>query len=818
MYARALCQHVACARPLSLVLRREAFRAQHLHRVHEQAVANALEEEEGRDVLQPPRGAGHNGGYTLQYNPSCYHLSQRDPGASLSREVEVEEAVHTAVIPPFRQQSNHYSVSSSRHLSSSQNTLLDLAFNRSSGGSKAEHVPSHPAAPQTPLVDPRSFQRCRPEYSAMSVDLTQRPAPIQSQQAFLLLHKVTVLKGSMEPSDVTDFLCNLGQLHQDQTSLVRGDTRFIMLLRYAVENLRYFTTAQLLEVLRAFVWLGLPSTHSMLGLYETELAHRAEEMSVHQLLLAADLCRCLGRSVPKYLERLYHCISLHLKEVGVSELVQLLYIIGEGRRSPEELVHPIEQLLMRYLDRLEPEEVGAVCLGLFKSQISLSIGGVNHLVDRAVSQVKDMSDFALVNVLKLLRFSYVDHKAWLEAMAQEVPRRTPTMGVQGLMHIALACSALHYRDDRILLAIAGRLPLLASHCRSKDSAKLLWAFGTLGVLPSQCPSLYPSLTEALRLKKAEYRYYPEHLLTGLLGLAFVCKLPEDLAALALSPEFVSLATRSKQMDLKKDLFTLDGTVALEFPGWTGPRLSRQLREEVAGTLWNFAHSDVCQKNEVLEAESILGELLGGEEYVRKCMIIPHTRSIDLEVHLDPTGQPLPVGSAVCDLTSSLERSTSSSKSSVDWERISTGVILTESLMAQLTNTKKSQPPPPANPKPQRIPLQRLDPDEGGRQFSMGVELSDGLVESLTKPVVPSCAPRGAPRASPVKLAIQVSNRNHYCYRSQLLLGLHAMKRRQLALAGYRVVELPHWEWFPLLRKSRMEKLAYLHCKVFSRLD
>ncbi|KAF3843203.1 hypothetical protein F7725_002052 [Dissostichus mawsoni] len=144
------------------------------------------------------------------------------------------------------------------------------------------------------------------------------------------------------------------------------------------------------------------------------------------------------------------------------------------------------------------------------------------------------------------------------------------MGVKGLMHVALACSALHYRDDNILMAIAERVPSLVAHCRIKDSCKLLWAFGTLGFPPVQSPSFYPSLTNALRERKAEFQRYPEHLLTALLGLAFVSQFPEDLITIALSPDFVKLALKSTKLELKKDLLTLDETVGLELPHWSGP--------------------------------------------------------------------------------------------------------------------------------------------------------------------------------------------------------------------------------------------------------
>ncbi|KAF4113949.1 hypothetical protein G5714_006494 [Onychostoma macrolepis] len=641
---------------------------------------------------------------TLVYKPSAYYQRPTVHSSTTGRsETEEKLSGNLPLNPAFRQQRSPYSISASQWLSSTKNTLLSTASNRGA-------IPT-PNATKEPSInsDLRAFQRCRPEYRNMTHDPSQRSSTVDLNEALLVLHKVAVQKDNMEPSEVTNFLSKLGQIPQEQTAVVRGDKRFNTLLRYSVEILQNFTTPQLLDALRAFVNLGLPQSHSVLGLYETEFCRRAGEMELHQLLLAANLWRCLRRVVSKYLEKLFDNVSRNFNQMGVPELVQLLYIIGEGRRCPDTLVQPLESLLMRHLSQLKPEELGTVCLGLFKSQRSLSEGATRRLMDRAVVVVEDMSDFGIVNVMKLMRFSYLDHLPWLEAMGSEVPRRAPQMEVQGLMHIVLACSALHYRNDRVLLAVAERLPNVVGGCRSKDAAKMLWAFGNLGVLSKECPNLYPCLTAILRERHAEFQRYPEHLLTALLGLAFAGLFPEDLLSLALSAEFVNKACNSKELELKKDLFTLDGTVGLELPESTVPRLSLAIREEVTKLLWDFAQLDICQKPEVLEAEDVLRNLLGGEMFVRKHMILPHLRSIDLEVHLDRNDQPVPVSSEPC------QQNLASQKSDA---RLS-GVTITDDLLAQLTNTQKT-PVQPSNQFFQKPEIHTVEPVNERKVFSMWV--------------------------------------------------------------------------------------------------
>lgn len=809
MSVRALWRQAATLRVFTHSPSGPVYRAQHLS--SERKYGKVQKEEKSRTAQQPPSGENADG-CSLVYNPSAYYQTRAECSAMQRGSLREDETSQSTPSAGFRQQINHNVISSSRHLSFSKNTQIDFAFNRDVADKG--HKFDRPKNDVSPYIKrhTRAFQRCRPEYSMMTYDVSQHPPPIQIKDGLSLLHKAALIR-NISASNIAHFMCELGRLEPEQTGTVRGSMRFSMLLRYSVENLPNFTLVQLIEILCAFVRLELSHHHSVLELYEAEFSRRANDMELHQLLLVADLWRCLGRSVPQYVVKMCDCISKHFNQMGPPELVQFVYILGESRQCPAFILQCLEGIVMRHVEELEGEEVGAICLGLFKTQNSLSEGALRRLVDRACVVVKEISDFGIVNVMKLMRFSHLDHLPWLEMLSYEVPRRAPQMAAQGLMHIALTCSALHYHDDRILLAVAEHLPHLPSRYRSKDAAKLLWAFGNLGILPSQCPSLHPRLTEALRDRESEFLTYPEHLLTALLGLAFVGQFPHDLLSLALSPEFTNQVTGL--IDLKKDLFTLDGTVAIELPGWTGPRMNPSIKEEVTKQLWNFAQSELCQKPEVLEAEAVLQHLLGEKVFVHKRMILPHMRSIDLEVHLDPGGNPLPVAS---ETYQSHHNPDNGSFWPQDWKQMHTGVTLTDDLLVQLTSGKKTaMPMTVSNQQPILCPVEASAKRES--ILSIGVDLTDDLLYAITKRQACSSIHNRANSASGVaRLAVQVTSRNHYCYRTQRLTGLYAMKRRQLALAGYTVVEVPHWEWFPLLRRSLAEKLAYMHCKIFTSFD
>ncbi|KAM6269622.1 FAST kinase domain-containing protein 5, mitochondrial [Porphyrio hochstetteri] len=750
--------------------------------------------------------------YRVLYNPSAYAKSR---AASQQHAAgNSGQALGEAFTSPGAAQAQHtFSTASSQALPPVTDTLpkpkpkqllkqpILTDFSAVQTREEAERIQSEL---HDSKEDPRVFQKGRPEYRSLSYDRFDPVETLPLEEGDLILHSVAKLKDSQSPGTITDYFCKLSRLPVEQHAALVSKPAFNTLCHCAVKNIQLLSTSDLISILKACVRLGVPPTHPLLNACEKEFCRRVWDMNLDQLLLVADCWRCLERSVPSYLSILFSYANMHWKDLTLPQFVQLVYIIGEGRRSPADLTQKMESMILKYFDSFTLEEVGAICLGFFKSLSDISDHVMRKIADRVSLQMEDMSTYALVNVLKMLRYSRMDHLPLLKELGKVIPAQIPSINIQGIMHITLTCSSLHYFDEGIMAAVAMSLPSKAAYCRSKDAAKFLWSFGCLDYEPPNEEEFYSSLIEQMHKKLHEFWKFPEHLLTGLLGLAFVKRFPEELIDYALRDEFIQ-KTRGSKYELKKDLFTLSKSVEIECPSYQGSCLSPQLYQEMTEMVLNFAEQEIYVRPEIVEAASLLESMLGGPEYVKKHMILPHTRSSDLEVHLTMDGQPIPFN---------LEDPVADKKLK------DIGISLTDDLMSQLIKGRSNSQSPVGVENEVRTPGQERGEE---RQTGDRAALSGGaFITDARSQVEPKsgCHPKAPPslalnqQPQGVKLAIQVSNRNHYCCYSKRLLGLHCLKRRQLRRLGYVVVELPFWEWFPLLKRTRLEKLSYLHYKVF----
>ncbi|XP_008046177.1 FAST kinase domain-containing protein 5, mitochondrial [Carlito syrichta] len=751
-------------------------------------------------------------GYRAFYSPFAFNATQNVAYwnvRSSTQHGEQDPPQHGSPCDPAKKVKNIGSTSSSRSIVTTNSALLALEFSKASTSKASTWQPGSFGAVRVDEEDievfdslegPRVFLQLRPEYQLHSYRRSETYQSLSVSEGELILHKVTVYQKNLQPQIIADYFCKLSFLPAEQRSVLLSNASFALLCQLGVKNIQLFDTPNLINILKAFVSLGIPHYHSMLDVYESRFCRQLWEMSVDQLLLVADMWRYLGRRVPRFLKIFFSYLNLHWKELSLSQLIHLIYIIGENRQVPQDLMQKLESLILKYIDLINLEEVGTICLGFFKSSSSLSEFVMRKIGDLACADMQHLSSHALVNILKMFRFTHVDHINFMKRFGEIAPQRIPSLGVQGVMHLTLACSALRILDEDVMNAVASSLPPRVAHCRSKDVAKILWSFGALNYKPPNAEEFYSSLINEIHRKLPEFNQYPEHLLTCLLGLAFSEYFPIEFIDFALSPGFVRLAQERSTFDLTKELYTLDGSVGIECPDYRGNRLSSHLKQEGSEMLWNLVRKDMNSKPEFLETLFLLETMLGGPQYIKHHMILPHTRSSDLEIQLDVNMKPLP-----------FNKEARPAENVAKLRLKNVGVSLTDDLMNQLLKGRA------------RRNFQREVESETGQQ-SMEVDnkatvpLGDSLCTVAEKSEATEidglCSPAHV-QAPEVKLAIQFTNRNQYCYGSRDLLGLHNMKRRQLVRLGYRVVELSYWEWLPLLKRTRLEKLAFLHEKVFT---
>ncbi|XP_004634376.1 FAST kinase domain-containing protein 5, mitochondrial isoform X2 [Octodon degus] len=710
---------------------------------------------------------------------------------------------HSGSCHPARRVKNIDGTISSQRVLIINSALLDLGFHKASTSKTSTLQPRNMRADEEDVEvfdtfkDTRVFLQLRPEYKLHSYNKSETCQPLSVSESELILHKVRVSQNNLQPQTIVDYFCKLSSLPAEQCPILLLNASFALLCQLSVKNIKLFDIPDLISIFKALVNLEIPYSHPMLDVYETRFGHQVWEMSLDQLLLVADLWRHLGRKAPRFLKIFFSYLNLHWKDLSLSQLVHLIYIIGESRQVPQDLMQKLESLILKYFDLINLEELGTICLGFFKSSSSLSEFAMRKIGDLACADMHHLSSHALVHILKMFRFTHVDHANFMKQFVEIAPQRIPSLGVQGVMHLTLACSSLRMLDEGIMNAVAASLPPRVAHCRSKDVAKILWSFGTLNYKPPNTEEFYSSLINEIHRKLPEFNQYPEHLFTCLLGLAFSGYFPAELINVALSPEFVRLAQDRSKFELTKELYTLDGAVGIECPDYKGNRLSSHLQQEASANLWDLARKDMNSKPEFLEALSFLETMLGGPQYIKHHMILPHTRSSDLEVWLDVNMNAIPFNR---------EAIPAEDKVMLKLKRV--GVSLTDDLMNQLLKGKAKRH------------FQTETESETGQWPIMlekaAIPMGSFLVTNKPGAVdMAGLCPPAHMQALPVKLAIQFTHRNQYCYGTRNLLGLHSMKRRQLVRLGYRVIELPHWEWFPLLKRTRSEKLAFLHEKVFT---
>ncbi|MEQ2268523.1 hypothetical protein XENORESO_002612 [Xenotaenia resolanae] len=236
-------------------------------------------------------------------------------------------------------------------------------------------------------------------------------------------------------------------------------------------------------------------------------------------------------------------------------------------------------------------------------------------------------------------------------------------------------------------------------------------------------SFDPHLLVLMAYSLAVADRFPEELIREIFSIDFLGKLDCQLESL---PETLNMRTRQRLMDLNR-------AVCLECPEfqvpWFHERYCQQLQKK-----GNVSVSPVQQ-----QIHKMLGEVLGGINFVQAAVITPYFYTVDFECKLDKHLQPLPY--------SELSTMQISDRGKVLWDSSS------------LENAR----------------------DE---------------------------LPAGAQR-----IAIDFLDSKFFCKNSHHMKGEALMRRRHLEILGYRVVQIPHFEWNSMELSTHHAWKEYLRKKI-----
>ncbi|MED6273701.1 hypothetical protein CHARACLAT_009187 [Characodon lateralis] len=236
-------------------------------------------------------------------------------------------------------------------------------------------------------------------------------------------------------------------------------------------------------------------------------------------------------------------------------------------------------------------------------------------------------------------------------------------------------------------------------------------------------SFDPHLLVLMAYSLAVADRFPEELIREIFSIDFLGKLDCQLESL---PETLNMRTRQRLMDLNR-------AVCLESPEfqvpWFHERYCQQLQKKR-----NVSVSPVQQ-----QIHKMLGEVLGGINFVQAAVITPYFYTVDFECKLDKHLQPLPY--------SELSTMQISDRGKVLWDSSS------------LENAR----------------------DE---------------------------LPAGAQR-----VAIDFLDSKFFCKNSHHMKGEALMRRRHLEILGYRVVQIPHFEWNSMELSTHHSWKEYLRKKI-----
>lgn len=278
------------------------------------------------------------------------------------------------------------------------------------------------------------------------------------------------------------------------------------------------------------------------------LWRKLDTMTVEEILTAADVFFLGGVRAPWYVSAMITYMqemfeSLSFTPVQLTRLVFHIHKHGSG--SPQ-LLNSIEERLCENLQEFSINEVAVICQLYFIGQCRIKSP---ILVDKIATKLLENLDLFhkghFPMLMKMFRFSNFIKVSFYKDLGDRLVATDYFSRVHAqsqVMHTALAYASVRVSHPELFRCILKQFQIFHSWWRLKDTAKIIWACGTLVTDQEEDITKITNILKLLKQKITveQVEAYPDNLVDLLIGLAFLNIYPHDLINMAFDPVIVKI--------------------------------------------------------------------------------------------------------------------------------------------------------------------------------------------------------------------------------------------------------------------------------------
>ncbi|XP_056341972.1 FAST kinase domain-containing protein 4 [Oenanthe melanoleuca] len=516
-------------------------------------------------------------------------------------------------------------------------------------------LPALPAAPPGPALrtgPARSAEGPRPRQrdsdSNRDSDGHGHGAPEQQQQQQLRAliraagspqELLQVSRGPALSSNLAALaIARLARLAHEQhldSAGIRGDPRFLQLLRAVDAQISQVWHSALLALLRALPALGLPRDAPQLRSVEQEVLWRLRRLPLRQLVQLAEQLAGQGQPQGPLLPEVLRKLELRWTELdGTHTVVTLMAKVGH--LSPT-LMERLEDKALELAEQFAPEQLRRVALALALQQrrcVPLLRALSYHLLQKPAQLPLPVSTDLLFAFSKL----NFQQPQVLQRLAQELQPQLGSLSPAQLSRCARSFASLRWLSPPLAEGLAQYCLENAQGLSLAQLCGVLVAFARLNFQPSCSQEFFSMVQERLQGQELDM-----HLLTDVVWSLCVLQQPQQPhLSQVLAPEFHRRlrgdpSPRAHSSWLK--LLHINATARLEAPGYQGPFLPPEALGGPRARARDRARATPLQRG----LREALPGALGGPELLRWDVSTVYGWDIDAEVLLDSDNRALPPG-------------------------------------------------------------------------------------------------------------------------------------------------------------------------------